>query len=217
MNWYTNHKTCHTHVSVHARRLEGEHDDKLERPFQGKITVHLLDKSDPNSFLSKILTFKEHTDRSACTDFVSHSILLYTIFNKYLFDDNLHLRVADVAQSVSVCKCTGFSKLKCSNAQYNSPPFYTHTQGYKLCLLVLANGRGTSEGTHVSIFTRLMRGEHDQYLPWPFIGELTIELLNWREYERHHAMTLPITADSSFVRVTDRQYIGQVEVIFDFS
>ena len=192
-----------THVSVHARRLEGEHDDKLERPFQGKITVHLLDKSDPNSFLSKILTLKEHTDRSACTDFVSHSILL---FNKYLLDDSLHLRVAAVAQSVSICKCTGFSRLKCSNAKYNSPPFYTHPQGYKLCLLVLANGYGTGEGTHVSIFTSLMRGEHDQHLPWPFRGELTIELLNWREDESHYAMTLPITADCGFVRVTDRQY-----------
>ena len=89
----------YSRISVHARRLEGEHDDKLERPFQWKITVHLLDKSDPNSFLSKILTLKEHTDRSACTDFVSHSILLYTIFNEYLFDDSLHLRVAAVAQT----------------------------------------------------------------------------------------------------------------------
>ena len=34
---------------------------------------------------------------------------------------------------------------------WNSPPFYTHPHGYKLCIEVDANGCSEGEGTHISI------------------------------------------------------------------
>ena len=197
-----------THLSVFARLVEGDHNDELERPFEGMITVQLLDQDESNEFLPKIVTFKEQTNRSGITKFVSHAILLCSIVPEYVLDDSLRLRVATVAQSLSTCKCTGFSKLKRSNAQYNSPPFYTHPQGYKLCLHVDANGVGTGQGTYVSVFTTLMRGEHDQHLQWPFTGEFIIELLNWREDKGHHKRTFLIISDHGFNRVTGEHKYG---------
>ena len=50
---------------------------------------------------------------------------------------------------------------------------------------MFANGFGDHEGSHVSMFVRLMKGENDQYLQWPFKGDITIRLLNWKEDKQH--------------------------------
>ena len=78
-----------------------------------------------------------------------------------------------------------FSTHKKSNKTWYSPPFYTSTDGYKLQMEVCANGNGKGKGTHVSLFVCLMKGEHDQYLQWPFKGEISIQMLNWREDNQH--------------------------------
>ena len=69
--------------------------------------------------------------------------------------------------------------------QWYGVPFYSGINGYKLYLRVDANGEGSSKGTHVSVYVEIMRGENDEMLQWPFNGEITIELLNWREDKRH--------------------------------
>ena len=63
---------------------------------------------------------------------------------------------------------TNYEKRKKSSDQWYSPPFYTHPQGYKMCLRVYVNGSGGHKGTHVSLYAYLMRGEFDDYLKWPF-------------------------------------------------
>ena len=65
-----------------------------------------------------------------------------------------------------------------------------------------ANGNGDGEGTHVSIYATLMRGEHDQHLQWPFTGDIIIELLNWRDDKGHQKMTSEIVESNGFVQVT---------------
>ena len=47
-----------------------------------------------------------------------------------------------------------------------------------MCLLVYPNGHDEGLGTHVSIFTTMMRGPYDGVLKWPFQGEVTIQILN---------------------------------------
>ena len=69
-----------------------------------------------------------------------------------------------------------FEKHKKSNDAWYSPPFYTHLGGYRMCLMVVANGAGRGEGTHVTVSVCLMRGEFDDLLKWPFRGEVTIQL-----------------------------------------
>ena len=63
-----------------------------------------------------------------------------------------------------------------SDRYYYSPPFYSHSEGYKMCLNVYANGTGDGKGTHVSVFVCLVRGEFDDDLKWPFSGRITIQL-----------------------------------------
>ena len=82
-------------------------------------------------------------------------------------------------------KMRGFKTLKESNTSWSSPGVYT-CPGYKFCLIVHPNGNNDGEGTHVSCYIRLIPGEYDDILEWPFLGEVTVELLNQLEDNNHH-------------------------------
>ena len=71
-----------------------------------------------------------------------------------------------------------------------SAPFYTGPDGYKLKLVVFANGYSYGTGTHVGVSVRVMKGENDDSLKWPFNSEITIQLLNWREDKEHVEKTI---------------------------
>ena len=58
------------------------------------------------------------------------------------------------------------------------PPFYTHSHGYKFCVNVYPQGNGDGKGTHVSVYTYLMKGPFDDHLKWPFRVEITIQIVN---------------------------------------
>ena len=58
-----------------------------------------------------------------------------------------------------------------------SPPFYTHAQGYKMCLKVYPNRNRSGENTHVSVYVNILKGEFDDQLLWPFHGDFTIRVL----------------------------------------
>ena len=72
---------------------------------------------------------------------------------------------------------TNYHQYKRNCDLWRSPPFYT-CPGYKMCLEVYANGYDDGAGTHVSVGVRLMRGEHDDQLKWPFEGDITGQLVN---------------------------------------
>ena len=55
----------------------------------------------------------------------------------------------------------------------HSAPFYTSRHGYKMCLRLHLNG----DGSGLSFFLTIMRGEHDAFLPWPFKQRVTLMLL----------------------------------------
>ena len=88
-----------------------------------------------------------------------------------------------------------------------SPPFWSHMGGYKMRLRAIsAKGQGRGKGTHVSIFVHLMRGEHDDYLKWPFRGDIR-SVLNQRREEGYWAKTIPFddgSDDDASSRVTGR-------------
>ena len=73
---------------------------------------------------------------------------------------------------------TDFQAHKNDDSTWYSPPFSTGRHGYKLCLAVDANGWGDGEGTHVGVSIFMMKGEHDDHLPWPFKGEIRVQLIN---------------------------------------
>ena len=51
-----------------------------------------------------------------------------------------------------------------------SPAFYTHPQGYRMCVHVAVDGNGA----HLSFFIHMMHGPFDNHLKWPFRGYITI-------------------------------------------
>lgn len=56
-----------------------------------------------------------------------------------------------------------------SNKELVSPPFYTSRHGYKAALSVFLNGNGEGEGKYLSLYIKLLPGEYDNILEWPFL------------------------------------------------
>ena len=75
-----------------------------------------------------------------------------------------------------------------------------------MCICVFVNGCRDSKGTHISVGAHLMKGENDDYLPWPFTGTVTVELLNQLEDKNHHCEDIMFTSDSeASQRVVDKE------------
>ena len=84
-------------------------------------------------------------------------------------------------------KMSLFTEKKEHEREFLSDPFYTHPEGYKLTICVDANGNNKYNGTHVSVWVYLMKGEYDGQLEFPFKGTITIELLNQLDDNNHHS------------------------------
>ena len=83
-----------------------------------------------------------------------------------------------------------FEQHKQNDDHWVSQPFYTHSQGYKMCLRVTANGQGSGKGTHITVAVYLMKGEFDDQLEWPFREDITIQLLNQQGDPGHFTRTI---------------------------
>lgn len=57
-----------------------------------------------------------------------------------------------------------------------SPPFYTSQYGYKLQASMFLNGNGPGEGTHMSVYIKVLPGDYDALLKWPFSHSITFTL-----------------------------------------
>ena len=91
-----------------------------------------------------------------------------------------------------------FEERKANNEIWCSPSFYSHALGYKLCLQVYPNGHNAVQGTHISSYVAIVPGEFDDILPWPFCGEVTMQLVNQRKTNRGHmSYTVKFTGDAS--------------------
>ena len=69
---------------------------------------------------------------------------------------------AKPSQQVSPNHCLTMEKFefhKTNDKVWHSEPFYTHEQGYKMCLQIYANGFDKERGTHLSLYTCFLKGE----------------------------------------------------------
>uniref|UniRef100_A0A1B6FZK8 TNF receptor-associated factor 4 n=1 Tax=Cuerna arida TaxID=1464854 RepID=A0A1B6FZK8_9HEMI len=62
-----------------------------------------------------------------------------------------------------------------------SPPFYTSQFGYKLQASLFLNGNGAGENTHLSLYIKLLPGEFDALLRWPFAHSVAFTLFDQSE------------------------------------
>ena len=54
-----------SHVSIYAHLIRGEYDDELEWPFEGSITVDLLNQKEDKRHCSKTYKFNRYTDEDS--------------------------------------------------------------------------------------------------------------------------------------------------------
>lgn len=59
-----------------------------------------------------------------------------------------------------------------------SQPFHLEGLHYKACFQLYLNGSGIGEGSHMSLFLMILKGEFDEYLQWPFTHKVTFKLIN---------------------------------------
>ena len=69
-----------------------------------------------------------------------------------------------------------------------SPPFYTGRNGYKMCIRAYLNGDGSGEGTHLSIFFVIMKGEYDPLLQRLFDYKVSLILVD-QDQRKHLGQT----------------------------
>ena len=79
-----------------------------------------------------------------------------------------------------------------------------------MCLMVDANGYGSSAFTFMSVFVSLMRGEYDdsKALNRPFRGFIKLQLINRRADSGHVEMTVRFNVRATAV-ITDRVTEGK--------
>ena len=89
-----------------------------------------------------------------------------------------------------------------------SPPFYVGRFGYKVCARLYPNGDGIGNGTHMSIFFVVMRGEYDALLPWPFLQKVHFRLIDQDRIRDVNDAFRPEPNSSSFKKPTSDMNIA---------
>ena len=132
-------------------------------------------------------------------DTATHLILLASVTHS-LVRENQQLR----EEVDKLTMYSGFPKVyhvKQTDEKVYLPGFYTHHNGYKMSVKVYPNG---IKGTHVSIFTYLMKGSYDDHLKWPFRGVITIKIVNQAGDHDH------IEKTTTYNDQTPEEYVGRV-------
>ena len=103
---------------------------------------------------------------------------------------------------------TGFEEYKRDNDVWMSPQFYTHSGGYKMCLVVFANGDANGKSTHLTLRMMMMKGDFDDQLKWPFRASITVQLLSQVD-EDHYMKSIGSNAFMGAIgsRVTGPQQV----------
>lgn len=92
------------------------------------------------------------------------------------------------------CRIFKLTPFKLSNTPVSLPSFYTHPNGYHMCLEVYPHGNDDGQGTHVSVYVHMVKGNKDNELKWPFCGTVIITVLNQLEDKQHHTMELNLVS-----------------------
>ena len=67
---------------------------------------------------------------------------------------------------------------KCEGMELLSSPFYTSMAGYKLQASLFLTGNGVGENTHLSLYIKMLPGQFDSILSWPFLPTISFSLLD---------------------------------------
>ena len=76
----------------------------------------------------------------------------------------------------------GYQERSRNTFSWCSPPYYTHSHGYKMCVIVWMGPAHRS----LPVYSCLLRGEYDDALKWPFRGTVVVQLLNQLSDDNHY-------------------------------
>ena len=86
-----------------------------------------------------------------------------------------------------------------------------------MCIEVAANGFEKGEGSHISVFINLMKGDYDDNLKWPIATRKSdLKLLNQLRNRDHHTVTIVYPKEDnekSMQRVVERD---RAELVYAF-
>ena len=91
-----------------------------------------------------------------------------------------------VTKNVKDFSMENFSTYLDDRTYFQSPTFFTHAKGYKMCIRVYPYGYDACEGTHVCVVTYLMNGQNDDKLQFPFRGSVTVQVLNHNDEDENY-------------------------------
>ena len=185
-------RNLQTHQAEHARRSSASSERALQTPTSSLRRRSSADTHSPtnqseatvSASLRQLLNQLGSTNQSSI------------LSNPGIME--LHLSV-QASQSMSepflpvLIKMENFEEKKANRVMWQSPSFYTDPFGYKLCLVVYANGCCGGENTHLSVFVHVMAGEFDDQNDWPIDEEISVELQNQLEPRRHHTVDCSLT------------------------
>ena len=77
--------------------------------------------------------------------------------------------------------------MKVNNDICCTDSFHTDDKGYKMCATIYPAGYKTGKGTDLSCYLHLMKGPHDDNLPWPLRNKFKIKLSNQISDSQHHS------------------------------
>ena len=77
-----------------------------------------------------------------------------------------------------------------------------------MCLRLYPNGGGSGEGTHLSVYITILRGEYDALLQWPFQHKVTLILLNQESEENIVESVVPDLSSPSFFKPDTEMNVG---------
>ena len=145
--------------------MKGPHDHELERsgrwPLRGIFTVDILNKT---GYLVQLLFSPQSC--SECSDRVVDGSIATEGWNYFLRENTVHSmcnnvtcyfkvayddnppHITTLPNTITVSKFT----VKMKNKEPFSYLYFTSDEGYLMMLRVYANGVGSGEGTHVSVF-----------------------------------------------------------------
>ena len=97
-----------------------------------------------------------------------------------------------------------------SVVKVKSVPFYTSPYGYRLRASLFPSGTGSGEDTHLSVYIRVIAGDYDALLDWPFRLPITVILYDQDSQNRQHVVEsfVPSAGCRQFQRPTPRDSAG---------
>ncbi|PFX32985.1 TNF receptor-associated factor 4 [Stylophora pistillata] len=130
---------------------------------QRSLTQHLEDGMKKHLELVSQLALDQRKEIDELREIVKHC--------KPFTDSKLYWKIDDFWNKFEDAKHK-------TNVELHSPSFYTSPYGYKFKIVVFPYGNGSGEGSHLSLYVRLLPGEYDSLLKWPFEGEIALSLLD---------------------------------------